>query len=110
MAEKRDPATRAAGRVRDKFNCLAALNDPHISQIAPKIQALRAKRRRRARSSAPPTSEIYDGARLIGTIRTGRGAFAAFGADGRKLGAFRTAKDAMRAVCDAARATGEARP
>jgi hypothetical protein len=59
---------------------------------------------------SPSLSEIYDGARKLGEIHARRGgAFAAFGVDDRRLGAFSNVKDAMRAVCGAARSPHKAR-
>jgi hypothetical protein len=64
-------------------------------------------RRRSARSTALSTeSQIYDGAKLLGTV-TGRvGAFKAATAAGRKLGMFRTPQEAMLAVVTASREAG----
>jgi hypothetical protein len=104
---------QATGRPADDSAIAARAIDPLASTIDAKatltrkaIQAPRAARHRRARSSAPPNSEIYDGARRIGIIRAGPGAFAAFADDGRRLGAFPNVKQAMAAVTAAAQAGG----
>lgn len=45
MAHKPNPAARGAGRAGDRFNCLAALNDPQIAQPLAHFQAAHLARR-----------------------------------------------------------------
>jgi hypothetical protein len=56
------------------------------------------------RSAIPPSeSSVYDGSICLGTIQGRAGVFKARDANGRKLGDFPTAREAMRCIVAAAR-------
>jgi hypothetical protein len=58
---------------------------------------------RAQRREPPAESSVYDGRRLLGTIKPGGRAFVARDAGGKRLGEFDDARSAMRRICDAAR-------
>lgn len=73
------------------------------------MSAARRKRVRRAAAKTPAAeSTVYDGSKMLGTIVERNRTFRAIDANGRKLGSFPNARDAMRAISTAARAPSEA--
>jgi hypothetical protein len=60
-SHKPNPAARAAGRARDGFNSLAALNDPQIAQALPAFQAsFRVSRLGLSPSHVPDVSLVWE--------------------------------------------------
>ena len=88
-ARKSTKATRRAGASRG---------------AAEPIERLFAPPPARTRRVAVTESAVYDGGRLLGRIVGRQGAQRATTATGAKLGIFRTGREAMRAICAAARA------
>jgi hypothetical protein len=80
----------------------AALGVPAMSTPA------RSRRKRRRRGEPDGKSSVYDGARLLGTIRCRAGVCRAMSAAGKALGGFPTSVAAMCAICSTSRQQREA--
>ena len=69
-----------------------------------------ARKKRKPRAAADCDHAIYDGSRMLGSVVGRRGVFTAKNADGKTVGKFTNANEAMRAVTAAARAAGASAP